>query len=130
MDRNNGKHLIQVEDDLIILTLNGEFSERSVQAYASDIQVVVEGFKGKPFLLLVDNLALKGATPEAYEESNKHNRWLSETNMVGKATVYHSSFFADVDSARVISKKLLNCRNFDTVNAAQKWLSNLKHESD
>jgi len=125
MNRNHGKYSIQVEDNLIILTLNGEFNELSVQAYASDVKIIIESFKNMSFIMLVDNLALIGATPEAYEESNKHNHWLSKTNMLGKATVYPSSFLSDVDSARVTSKRLSNCRNFDSINAAKKWLNNL-----
>jgi hypothetical protein len=127
MNISRSNHSIQVEDDLIILILDGEFSERSAKAYVSDLQGVIEGFKEKPFLMLVDNLALKGATPEAYEESNKHNRWLSNKSMLGKATVYPSSLLADIDSARVTSKRLSNCKNFESIEEARNWLNSLRH---
>ena len=127
MNRSHGTYSIQVENNLIILTLDGEFNELSVKDYVSEIQTIVENFNGKPFLMLVNNLALIGAIPEAYEESNKHNHWLSKTNMLGKATVYPSSFLSDIDSARVTSKKLSNCRNFANINAAQKWLNTLEN---
>jgi len=124
MNINHGDYLIRVEDNMVILTLSGEFNELSVQAYVAEIQLTIEKFENSPFLMLVDNLALVGATPEAYKESDHHNHWLSTTNMLGKATVYPSSFLADVDSARVSSKKRLNCKNFESISAAKKWLNN------
>ncbi len=89
------------------------------------MQLTIESFNGEPFLVLVNNLDLIGATPEAYIESNKHNEWLYTTNMLGKATVYPSSFLADVDAARVRSKKHLHCKNFTSLLAAKKWLNTI-----
>ncbi len=125
MSNSHKNYSIQVENNLIILTLIGEFCELSVQAYATEVQSIIKSFKNKPFLMLVDNLALVGATPQAYEESNQHNQWLSSTNILGKATVYPSTFLSDIDSSRVTSKKLLNCKNFDSIKTAKEWLNSL-----
>jgi len=125
MNLDHGEFSIQVKENLITLSLIGEFNEYSTRAYAAEIKSLVESFQGAPFLILVNNLNLVGATPEAYTESNKHNEWLYTTSMIGKATVYPNTFLADVDASRVSSKKYLNCRNFTNISKAKAWLCSL-----
>jgi len=126
IDSAHGEYFIEVKDGIIWLTLKGEFNVESVNAYDKEIKTLVKGMQNTGFLMLINNLNLIGATPEAYQESNKHNEWLAGQNLIGKATVYPSDFLKTIDSKMVPSKNKINHEVFHTIEQAKHWLDSLK----
>ena len=121
----HGTYTVCLKGNIVFLQLFGEFNEYSVIAFVKEIELIVNKLDGKPFGILVNNLNLIGATPEAYVESDKHNQWLSTQNLLGKATVYPSNYLINVDALLVKSKSELNVKNFDELSDAFAWLESL-----
>lgn len=117
------KYSIQNESGFITLTLSGNFNQIDVKSYVKSIKQTVEKLQGAPFVILVDNRALLGATPEAYTESNAYNEWLTTQNVVGKAAVYPTNMLAHIDAKWVPAKQQIEYRLFERIDEAKQWLS-------
>jgi hypothetical protein len=66
---------------------------------------------------------LDGATPDAFNISNKFNEWLNGQNMVAKAIVITSQVIKSIDQQWVPSKAVQNIEYFDNKDDALVWLN-------
>ncbi|MCJ8320787.1 MAG: hypothetical protein MJK12_14205 [Colwellia sp.] len=130
LDSAHGEYSIELEEGIICLTLDGEFNVESVSNYVKELQILIKSLHDDSFLMLVNNLKLIGATPDAYQESNKHNNWLATQNLLGKATVFPSNFLISIDNKMVPAKRAINHQNFHSIDEARHWLKTLKQRHD
>lgn len=122
----HGDFQVDVEGNLINVTLKGAFNEHAVIKLSEKIKSIIEAFDGKPFTIIINALSFEGATPEAYLETNQHNKWLNEKNMLGKAIVHISKTLMAID---ITYKKEIpgqNTREFSTLREAKNWVTSLK----
>ncbi len=122
MDIEHGQVSIMLQDNIIVVKLTGAFNEHGAKHYTDGVRKCVDGFNGKPFSILIDNLALLGGTPEAYEELEKYNSWLNRQNMVAKAMLINSKVALDLMNTLSPSRKLQNSQNFTNEQDAIAWI--------
>ena len=125
----HGSYKLEQRDNLLILTLFDDFNEQGVLAYVSEMKDAIKALNGQPFLVLVDNRLLQGATPGAYQASEQYNQWLCEQNIIAKATVYPNIMFQHLDSKMVPSKQNINYQTFSSLDEAKAWLSQFQRVS-
>lgn len=87
MTLNHGDFEVSVDGNIIIVELKGSFNEYGAKALTEQIKATIETFAGVPFSIAVNDLALEGITPEAYEQLNNYNSWLNGQNMRAKAMI-------------------------------------------
>lgn len=121
----HGEVAIEVKDNIIIVRTAGAFNEYGAQQYTHGVRDVVEGFQGKSFSVLVNNLAFQGATPEAYQELESYNAWLNKQKLIAKAMVITSSITLDVINKLSPSRASQQTRNFENETDAMTWLQSL-----
>jgi len=120
----HGEYSIENQGDIIRFTIKGLFNEFSIRSYSRELQDEISRQKGQ-FGLLEIALDYEGATPEAFEESNKFNEWLNSTLCVGKAIVIGNPFFYRVSENNQSSLKNQNVRIFKEESEARTWLNSL-----
>ncbi|WP_448563411.1 hypothetical protein [Thalassotalea ganghwensis] len=119
----HGNYTLEQRGSIFCLTLFGDFNEQGVAAYVASMKSAINQLNGQPFMVLVDNSQLLGATPAAYQVSEEYNQWLSQQNLIAKATVYPNPMLQHLDCKMVPTKQSLNYQTFTTVDKAQAWLS-------
>jgi len=122
----HGDSQVEIEENLINVTLLGAFNDHAVIEVSNKIKMAIEAFEGEPFTMIINALSFNGATPEAYMEANKHNKWLNKKNMLGKAIVHNSRAFMELDFIYKKESLKQNIKEFSTVKEAKLWLSSLK----
>lgn len=118
----HGECIVECEGGLIKATLKGMFNVAGGKRYTEGVQRYVEAMNGKPFVILVNNQALEGATPEAYQELERYNQWLNKQNMVAKAMVIDSKLQAGMIDAYSPARQEQNTRSFSDEISALEWL--------
>ena len=67
----HGSNQVSIQDNIITITLIGSFNEYDFKDIAQKVKQAVAEYNGKQFCILVNDVQLFGATPEAYEELEK-----------------------------------------------------------
>jgi len=88
---DHGEVFVQIDGNIIVVHLIGEFNEFGAVNYTNGVKEAVATFKGKPFSLLVNLLDMLGATPEAFKEVDDLNYWLNKQNLQKKSRVIKSN---------------------------------------
>ncbi|REL34486.1 hypothetical protein [Thalassotalea euphylliae] len=84
----HGKFQLAIEDDILSIVLRGEANEQSAAKYIDCVATQVNKLSHKPFGILIDTSGFRGATPGAFEVSNRYNKQLlNMPSFAGKAVV-------------------------------------------
>ncbi len=119
----HGKYDIEVNCDIIKITVSGAFNDVAAKALAIELKNIVIAFEHAPFAIMANLLAFDGGTPEVFAESQEFNTWLNSKNMVAKALVFTSPALIAIEQALVKSKAKQNIQYFKTEHQALKWLN-------
>ena len=122
IDDCHGSFIVNVEDDIIYITIKGAFNSESIKYLFDEIKKQILSFAGKPFYIFHNALEFTGATPNCYKEADLHNEWLCTQNLVKKALMYSSCVFSEIDNLRVTHRKNQNYKYFDNSTDAMSWL--------
>ncbi len=122
MQNEHGEALIYIKDNIIVAELIGAFNEEGAKKYTQDVKNIVKEFQNKNVFILVNDLKVEGGTPEAYQELEKHNHWLTTQNLIAKAIVIKSSVTVELLDKLSPSQKQQNCKLFDNEIDAFIWL--------
>jgi len=122
MNLNHGDFSIEVVGSIIAVELNGAFNEYGVRAFIAEVKSIIVRLSGKPFSILMKNLSLLGATPQAFEELNVYNTWLNTQNLIAKAVVHNSTALFEISKCWVPSTNIQNIKDFDNEFHAIRWL--------
>lgn len=125
MDRGHGKALIHREENLIVAKLIGSFNEEGAKKYTNAMKQAVKELQGANFLMLINDLEVEGGTPEALQELEDYNQWLSTQNLLAKAMVVKSRLIIDLINKYSPSQKLQHYEFFDNEKDAYAWLKTL-----
>jgi hypothetical protein len=125
MDTEHGEVTITVQNNIIMVKLQGAFNEYGAKKYTEGVKLVIKNFNGQRFAILVDNLEMLGGTPEAYQELEQHNKWLNTQNLIAKAMVISSAVTIDIIDLLSPARKIQTCKNFDNIKDAINWLETL-----
>jgi len=118
----HGKNQVSIQDNIISITLNGPFNEYDFKDLSQKVKQAVEKCDGKDFCILVNDLQLLGATPEAYDELEELNQWLNTQQMIAKSIVIKSDSTLAAISSRVPALKDQKIKIFDVEEDAMHWL--------
>ncbi len=126
MHNEHGEVHIHREGNIIVSELNGAFNMEGAQKYIQGMKEAVKEFQGKSFLMLVNDLKLEGGTPEAFQELEQYNHWLTTQNLIAKAIVLESIVTIDLIDRLSPSQKQQTYKIFDNENDAFTWLRSLE----
>jgi hypothetical protein len=122
MNLDHGKVSIELEGNIIIVHLLGEFNEFGAKNYTDSVKDVVAGLNGAAFSILVNLLDLIGGTPEAFKEVDDLNVWLTQQNLIAKARVSNSAATVSMVQTLANSSSNQTVGDFVTHQEALKWL--------
>lgn len=122
MSLSHGTVIASLDKQIIRATLKGMFNELGAQEYTNTVKEYVLSLGSKPFAILINNLEMKGGTPEAYQELEKYNRWLNTQNLIAKAMVIESNLHQQMIDHYSPSRQSQNTRSFLTEEEAINWL--------
>lgn len=112
-----------INDIIIVATLTGSFNEFGARDYTHGIKQCVKALQDKHFAILVDNTHMLGGTPEAYQELEMYNQWLTQTNLVAKAIIVSQHITTELIKAHSPSVNLQNMKGFTDKKLALEWLT-------
>jgi len=122
MNNEHGEALIHVEENIIVAKLIGAFNGEGAKKYTNGMKKAVKDLQGKSFLMLVNDLKLEGGTPEALQELEKYNSWLTTQKLIAKAMVVKSNMLIEIIDKFSPSQKLQKYAFFDNEKDAYTWL--------
>lgn len=122
MKNIHGDYTITVSEKIISIVLRGAFNEVGFQGIAVQLREIVATFAGQSFCILVDDCALTGATPEAYQELEALNQWLNTQKMQAKALVINSVVKSGIIKKHAPSIQQQRLKIFDNKALALQWL--------
>ncbi|MCP4597437.1 STAS/SEC14 domain-containing protein [Neptuniibacter sp.] len=122
MSISHGTVTASLDKQIIRVTLKGMFNELGAKEYTNTVKKYVLQLESKPFAILINNLEMKGGTPEAYQELESYNRWLNTQNLIAKAMVIESNLHQQMIDHYSPSRKSQNTRSFLTEEEALNWL--------
>jgi len=115
---------ISVTDNIITAIFIGSFNYEAAVDYSNRIKSIVTSLEERPFVMLIDNIELEGATPEGFEELEAFNTWLNQTQLKAKAFVMTSEVHKEIIKNRTPSLSSQNICFFSNYQEAYKWLKN------
>ncbi|AWL13219.1 hypothetical protein HMF8227_02768 [Saliniradius amylolyticus] len=118
----HGNFSVRAEEDLILTRLIGSFNRDGISAYAQAVKDAVGELKGRQFAVLVDDLDVEGGTPEAYQELEKYNQWMSEQAIVAKAFVIDNTAKKAIILHNTPALQRQNVAFFTNRESARIWL--------
>lgn len=124
-DHEHGGFSLKVnrERSRITLELNGAFNEVAVHHCSIEVKSAIRSLEGAAFTLINNGESFDGATPEAYEATEKFNEWLNTQNLIAKANITKSKVIAGLSKKLVNALKDQNVRFFDNIDEAEKWIT-------
>jgi len=118
----HGEHFIRVDENIIYVTLIGSFNDIGAENVTRAMKATINRFNGTAFSILVNDLKVSGATPEAYAVVENYNQWLNGQNMTAKAVVISSSVTLAIIEKYAPSRQQQNIATFDNEPDAIAWL--------
>jgi hypothetical protein len=122
MSYPHGEIKISIVDNIITAVFIGSFNYESVLDYSNRIKSTVASLKEKPFVMIIDNTQLEGATPEGFEELEIFNSWLNQTQLKAKAFIMNSEVNKAIIESRTPSLSSQNTCFFSSYQEANEWL--------
>ncbi|MEI6894751.1 MAG: hypothetical protein V5789_08990 [Colwellia sp.] len=119
---SHGEIEISRIDNVITSVFIGAFNVESLRDYTKKIKSIVTALNDKPFAMIIDDTKLEGGTPEAFEELESLNAWISNTQLKAKAFVINSELNKEIILARTPSLSLQNAKFFLNHQEANAWL--------
>lgn len=121
--RPHGEFTVALSTNVIETTLAGSFNEQGTLLYITAVKEKVAELKGKPFAMLIDDLALEGGTPEAYAVLNDYVKWLNEQKIIARAFLIESEIQKEIILKRAPAFKKQNVNFFKDRESALDWLN-------
>lgn len=122
MNNVHGEALIHIEEKIIVAKLIGAFNMEGAIKYTEGMKKTIKEFQGESFLMLVNDLKLEGGTPEAFQELEEYNHWLTTQKLIAKAMVIKSNVTIDLIGKLSPSQELQKYKIFDNEKDAYIWL--------
>lgn len=113
---------ITVKNKVITAVFIGSINYETLCGYSKRIKEFIKQFNNESFALLIDDMALEGATPEAYEELQLLNTWVNTQRLVAKAFVIESNINKEIILQRTPALSAQNIKFFKTHTEATQWL--------
>jgi hypothetical protein len=120
----HGEIKISLTDNIITAVFIGSFNYEAAVDYSNRIKSIVYSLEKRPFVMLIDNIELEGATPEGFEELEAFNSWLNQTQLKAKAFVMTSEVHKRIIESRTPSLSSQNTCFFSNYQEANEWLKN------
>lgn len=118
----HGESYVTVSGNIIKARLIGSFNRSGAEYYVRQVKQCVIDLGQQSFSMLIDDLALEGGTPAAFEVLNEYNEWMNEQRLVAKAIVIESLAQMEIIKARSPAYEKQNMRHFIDEASALKWL--------
>jgi hypothetical protein len=118
----HGDLSIEVERNIISVSLFGSFNETGVENWTQKLRVQIEHFGVSSFFILMDNLKYEGFTPLGFEVSNEFNLWLCNQPMKAKAIVQPSLLARKINISNIPALKKQRIEYFEDKDNALAWL--------
>jgi len=126
MSYSHGEIEISLVDNVITVVFIGSFNYESVLDYSNRIKSIVTSLKEKPFVMIIDNTKLEGATPEGFEELDVFNSWLNQTQLKAKAFIMNSEVNKAIIESRTPSLSSQNTCFFSNYQEANEWIETFR----
>jgi len=126
MNEAHGETLISIDGDTITVKSSGTFNREGIVKGFEQLKLFIKSHNLSSFKILFDYSDNEGGTPDAYDEINLCNIWLSRQNMTAKATVMTSQMNKSILESRTPASKALNARKFTDKQSAISWLKSQK----
>jgi hypothetical protein len=118
----HGEFIVTLNGNVIECMLKGSFNEKGTIAYTSNVKAKVEELDGKPFAMLIDDLALEGGTPKAYAALDEYNQWLMSQALAAKALIVSSFAQKEIMLQQAPTLKKQKIEFFTERKTAVAWL--------
>lgn len=124
--QEHGKFEIILENNIIVVTLEGELNEVAAKHYYAEMKVAAQNIYHKPFCVLTIATKFIGATPKAYIMANNCNKWLvSQKNFLRRAIIVKNKIYVDIakNQMDVYEKNTSQFNDFTEELDARRWLT-------
>ncbi len=118
----HGEFNINIENDIINITVQGAFNDVGAKAVTEQLVQHITALNNEPFAILINLLEFEGGTPEVFAVSDEFNAWLNSKNMVAKALVFTSPALIMIEKTLVKSKQGQNIQYFADEVEAIVWI--------
>ncbi len=120
--QNHGTTDVKLNANVIEAVFCGSFNEYAIRVYAKKVRDIIVALEGAKFAMLVDDRAVEGGTPEAYNALNEYNEWLNTQALVAKAFVIDSGMTKSILKKRTPALDQQNVAYFEDIEQAREWL--------
>ncbi len=118
----HGECEISVVDNIITCVFIDSFNVEAVHCYANKIKSILSALKEKKFAMIIDATNFVGGTPDAFDEMDIFNSWLSKTPLKAKAFIIGSQVHQHIILSRTPSLSLQNVNFFANAQEANMWV--------
>lgn len=118
----HGKTDVERVGNIIFTWFYGSFNAEGVIEYSRKVKACIDELGDAPFAMIVDDSAIEGGTPGAYEELNKYNEWMNSQNIVAKAFVVKTGMVKHIIVQRTPALKAQNTNFFESQEDALLWV--------
>lgn len=125
MKLEHGQSEIVIEGQIIHVRLIGAFNDFGANEYIRKVKQAILSFENSAIVMLIDDRALDGGTPESYQLIDEYNQWCKTQNILGKAIVTTNIPSANIIQSNAKSYLSQDVRFFNNIPDALQWLNEL-----
>ena len=118
----HGNTEVLLHNNIIEAVFSGSFNVQGIESYIGKVKGFIASLDGAPFAMLIDDRAVEGGTPEAYDALNAYNDWLNSQALVAKAFVFDSVITKSILIKRTPALEQQNIEFFEHIDEARAWL--------
>lgn len=119
---NHGNYSFEIDNNLIIFSLAGDFNEHGMFACLDAERKAIEKFSDEKCFLLVDCTKITGATPEAYRAVDNFYNEINYKYLAAIAVIHDSHLLTQIQHKNIPQMKKHNVREFLDRKSAISWL--------
>ncbi|MFO6425037.1 hypothetical protein [Motilimonas sp. KMU-193] len=122
MSKAHGKAEVKLVNHIIYCKLSGSFNDLGCRQYTQQVKQCITTLNEQPFAMLIDDLELEGGTPEAYEQLQAYNEWLTTQAIIAKAFIIKNKATQQIILQRSPALLAQNIAFFQQYDDAVHWL--------
>ena len=119
----HGSFNVFIEENVIVAQLFDAFNYEAAEAYVESFDGAIFSLNGQKYFVVLDLRLVEGATPEAWELAEKHNKALAlDDNLLAKAILSNAMLvrhMGEVANKSISSNKV---SSFRQMSEAKAWL--------
>lgn len=124
----HGLSSVTVCDHILLCKLSGTFNKEGLDVYVRQVKDGVAQFKGQPFAMVIDDLALEGGTPEAFNALQEYNEWLNQQPLIAKAFIIDNPMLKEMILKRAPALNDQHIEFFYKLEDAKNWVMGLLND--